>query len=472
MRSDSFAAQDDDTGPIGPVAVSALVLLIVAAPLMRGGNRQVAMIVLEGVALAFLVAASARAGWTGAGRRLPAAMFAILILSPVWLAAIYLLPLPAGLWDATRGRGIYPALLSGAGIPQPSWLPLSLVPDATRASLFAGIPVLAGLLAGFWASLRQLKVILWAVAGMALLEVVFALLQAAGGGGSTLYFGGTSGNPMGTFANANHFANYLAMGLVAYIWLGWTSLTSTRGSRHRYATLDPRRVAAWAAGALFLLVGILMSHSRGGALSGLTSSLAAFVVAVSAGSRERRLPWRTIFLVAAAAVLLAAGLVGFQFVVSRFNAHQFVSDAGFRALLSETTLKGAAQFAPWGAGWGTYGEVYPRFQPPIINGVADYAHDDYAQMLFEGGIFAVLLMAAFAYLAVARATTLVRSALRHGRLRREEMTAALCGLGLLGFLLHCFVEFNMHIPANAITAALLAGVFLRPLGREQEASGD
>ena len=45
--------------------------------------------------------------------------------------------------------------------------------------------------------------------------------------------------------------------------------------------------------------------------------------------------------------------------------------------------------------------------------------------------------------------------------------AALCGLGLLGFLLHSLVDFNMHIPANAIMASLLAGVFLRPLDSEE-----
>ena len=43
------------------------------------------------------------------------------------------------------------------------------------------------------------------------------------------------------------------------------------------------------------------------------------------------------------------------------------------------------------------------------------------------------------------------------------MASALCGLGLLGLLLHSLVEFNMHIPANAILGALLAGVYLRPL---------
>ena len=37
-------------------------------------------------------------------------------------------------------------------------------------------------------------------------------------------------------------------------------------------------------------------------------------------------------------------------------------------------------------------------------------------------------------------------------------------LGLLGLLLHSLVEFNMHIPANAILGALLAGAYLRPLG--------
>lgn len=57
----------------------------------------------------------------------------------------------------------------------------------------------------------------------------------------------------------------------------------------------------------------------------------------------------------------------------------------------------------------------------------------------------------------------MRTALRERSLHSEGMAAALCGLGLLGLLLHSLVEFNMRIPANAILAALLGGVFLRPL---------
>jgi len=111
--------------------------------------------------------------------------------------------------------------------------------------------------------------------------------------------------------------------------------------------------------------------------------------------------------------------------------------------------------------------VFPRFQPASVVGTAGYAHHDYAQLLFEGGVFAVLLMAAFAWLAGTRAVQLVRAGLRRRRLRRQEMASALCGLGLLGFLLHSLVDFNMHIPANAIMASLLAGVYLRPLASEE-----
>ena len=49
-RHDALGA-DEDTGPVGPVAVFAFLFLLAASPLMRGGNRHVALIVLEGAAL-------------------------------------------------------------------------------------------------------------------------------------------------------------------------------------------------------------------------------------------------------------------------------------------------------------------------------------------------------------------------------------------------------------------------------------
>lgn len=463
---DAFSA-DEDTGPVGPVAVFAFLFLLVASPLMRGGNRNVALIVLEGAALAVLAAlfvGAARLEFKTSARSI---LLAFLLASPLWLALLYLLPLPPALWAAMPGRGVYPEILAAAGIPADGWLPLSLVPDATEASLLAGLPLVAAFLVGFWMRLPQIRLAFIVLLAMALLEVVVGLMQAAGGATSTLYFGGAGGRPFGTFANPNHFANYLAMALAAYIWLAWLQLAKSRRRAGHYGThAHYRRLALWAMGGLVLVIGILLSRSRGAALAGLPAAVCAMAVAIMAGSRARS--WRLVLGASVIVLLVGVSMVGFELVTARFQVQRLGDDAQMRSLLASTTLEGAWTFWPLGSGWGTFGTVYPRFQPPSIIGSAGYAHQDYAQILFEGGIFGVLLMVAFAWVAGARAFELIRNALQRGRLRREEMASALCGLGLLGFLLHSLVEFNMHIPANAIIASLLAGIFLRPLDGEEE----
>lgn len=470
MSSREVVAATDETGPIGPVAVSAFLFLVAASPLMRGGNRHVALIVLEAAALTFLAAALTHAQRSGSRISLRGFLLAFLLASPLWLAMVYLLPLPSSLWAAAPGRGSYPEVMAAAGIAAPDFLPLSLVPDATAASLFAGIPVVAAFVAGYWMRLRQLKVVLAVFVGAAFLQVIMGLLQVAGGAESSLYFGGIGGRPFGTFANPNHFANYAAMALAGYVWLAWTSMSQRRVHDMHHRSSHARRLALWGAGGMLLVIAVLMSRSRGAALTGLPAAMCAFAVAASSTSKSRH--WRATLIAAGIALGLAMAVVGFDSVVTRFQLKGMANDASFRTLLATTTLQGAGEFWPVGAGWGTYAAVYRRFQPATVDGFASHAHHDYAELLFEGGIFAVLLMAAFGWLAVTRAVQLARAGIRRRRLRRSEMAAAICGLGLLGFLLHSFVEFNMHIPANAIAAALLAGAFLRPLKSESASESD
>lgn len=473
MKSPHPEGATHDTGPIGPVAISALLVLIAASPIMRGGNRQVALIALEALALIFLLALLAGTRHARVGASVSRGLLVFLLASPAWLAAIYLVPIDAGWWRASAGREMYADVLARAGMATGDRLPLSLLPDATAASLFAGIPLVAAFLAGHVMRMRQLRLALTVLVVVAFLQVVVGVLQVAGGQDSSLYFGGVAGRPFGTFANPNHFANYVAMALAVYAWLAGTDLASRR--HHRDEGLHSRlegtqAVALWWAGGVLLLIGILMSRSRGAALAGLPAALWAATIVIACTSRLRS--WRTILVVVAIGTVAAMALVGLDFVVSRFNLRGLSTDASFRALLASSTLQGAAQFWPWGAGWGTYAGVYPRFQPASVTGLAEHAHHDYAELLFEGGIFAVLLMAAFACLAAMRAALLVRASLRNRRLSREELASAVCGIGLAGFLLHSFVEFNMHIPANAIAAALLAGAYLRPLGVHEENGHD
>ena len=459
-----------NTGPMGPVCVLVAVFLLFVSPLMRGGNKQLALIGLEAVGLLFLVCFWIRS--VSRGRLSPIAkhepparqiLLWFLLLSPGWLAIVYLMPVQGSAWEALPSRAIYGQLLAGAGIPLASSMPLSLVPEATKASLLAGIPLVAGFLAGYAARLSQLKVLLGAAAGMAFLEVLLGLLQAAGGSGSTLYFATQFANrPFGTFANSNHYANYIGMALAAYIWLAWTSVFMSGESGYESdGHVGRHRTAFWTAGGLVLVLGILMTLSRGAALSVLPASVLAIGVAYAASGQMRN--WRVPVLAALVLVLGAVALVGIGTLLSRYDFGRLATDASFRTLLASSTIAGARELWPWGAGWGTYASAYPRFQPITVDGYAGHAHQDYAQMLFEGGIFAALLAVAFAWLAASRAIHLTRTLVANRMMKPDEFAAAICGVGLLGFLVHSLVEFNMHIPANAILAALLAGVYLRPL---------
>ena len=464
-------SESHSTGLWGPVALLGGSALLLAAPLMRGGNRYVALVPLELLGLVVLTALWAciiRAwrGWPHA-QRVPALQIAALILSPVVLGLIQLTPLPADWWARLPAHDIYARTLADAGVPGAARRPLSVSPDATAASLLAAIPLAAIFLLAYLSTLGQLRVMLRVVVAVAIAEVVLGLLQISGGQHSPLFFGVmTYGPPVGTFANRNHFANYIAMALAAYVWLAYEAARGRqRGgeSSQQIGSFSGRHATAlWVAGGLVLVLGILMSRSRGAALFGLPMAALGLAVAALRINGWTR-GWRFAAPIAVLLVVAAAAIIGFDSVTSRITGDQLASSADFRNALARTSMEGAVAFWPWGSGWGTYDVAYPRFQPASLAVYANHAHQDYVEMLFEGGIFFVLPAALFLWLAVRRAWLLGRTALRDRTLDREAMAAALCGLGLLGFLLHSLVEFNMRIPANAILGALLAGTYLRPL---------
>ena len=123
------------------------------------------------------------------------------------------------------------------------------------------------------------------------------------------------------------------------------------------------------------------------------------------------------------------------------------------------TLDGIGEFFPLGSGIGTFPEVFRRFQPGDVPLFVNHAHNDYLEWLFEGGLFAGALVAVF----------LVLYALRWPQLWTQERWSLLrylqvgAGIGLLLLGLRGLVDFNLHIPANAIYFAFLAGLFFLSL---------
>ena len=107
-----------------------------------------------------------------------------------------------------------------------------------------------------------------------------------------------------------------------------------------------------------------------------------------------------------------------------------------------------------GTGLGTLQETFPRYETLYDGLVVNHAHNDYVEALAETGIIGGILGVAFlvilfreAWIRLQRAKNLMDLAFHVGAF------SACCGL-----LVHSFVDFNLHIPSNALLFLLQAAL--------------
>lgn len=432
-------------------------LLIVAAPLIRGGNRGAALIGLEWLSLVVLLgvtiswAQGERAAW-GAGRR----RWGLLLLAgaPLWVALWQLMPLPASMWGALPGRTFYGDVLNQLGLNAPAWRAASLTPDATWVAVLAGLPVVACLTLGLCATREQLKTLtrLWIAA--AVLQALWGLAQLAPS--QWLHFGSAFKGVIGSFGNSNHLASFLVMTLPMVV-------LELRRALHGNRSRAQEGHAGWLWGlVLFVLVlAVVAGQSRAGLTTAVLASLGALLLLPRSAGQRIALRWR---LGAFGLVLLAAlATVGTQ-GLRRFEGAVLATDASLRQQTFDATWEAAQMFWPVGSGLGSFAAVYPRFQPADLGSMyVEHAHSDYVQLLMETGFLAPLLMGTALALLLAQARALSRRLDGRREFSREEQTILAAGLGLLALLLHAWVDFNLRIPALAMFGAFLFGVFMRQL---------
>ena len=444
-----------NTGLSGPVAFGAGLLLLASAPVIRGGNRYVALIPLEWLALlvlwllacALLIRKEPLSG--SAAAPLSRSEW-VLVLSPLWAALFFLTPLPKGLWSALPGREIY------WHAPTAKWLALSLTPDATVASLLASLPVVAVFVLARTASAGQIGVLTRMLVLVAASQAVWGLLQL--GPFKMLYFGAEfAGGPIGGFANANHFASFITMTLPLAIFFLWQALPASHaGHRHR----PPAAALLWSIVLIILVTAVLVSGSRTGLVTATLVTLLSMLLLLGAVPTHLR-RWYLL----GAGVFLLAGLVivGLKTLVTRFDLGILGDDASFRWKLIGSSWQAALSFWPVGSGPGSYAAVFPRFQPPGLRGFAEHAHNDYVQLLMEfGWLFVVFAMLAL-WLFVRQGISFWQKFDGAGREIGAMQLQLCCAFGALAVLLHSWVDFNLRIPAIAMMCACLLGVFLRPL---------
>ncbi len=228
----------------------------------------------------------------------------------------------------------------------------------------------------------------------------------------------------GFFANQNHFATlmFVAIPLVIY----------------QFAAIR-RPLLSLVAVALIILA-CFATRSVAGAY--LSAGCALFSYALIL---RLRTPTRLLLL-----LLVAVGMIALAF--NPGNILEINEDNPLdRTGIWRTTWAAIVATWPFGAGLGTFDLVFTQFQPAsdIRPQFINHAHNEYLELLLEGGVAAAVLLVLYLALLAWALFAMPRSPLR---------LAAFCGIVFM--LLHSGVDYPLRTPALALVFAWLHAVLL------------
>lgn len=424
-----------------------------------------------------LLAACAIVGLLGLawGRRAPpsAANRAVLIGLLVVLAAglAQLVPLPSGALktlspatDAFLQR--YDLAYAMAAFRHP----LSIDPRATVLGLMflgAFVLFLAGLLRAF--ARAGPRPLVPAIVVLGVLLALVAIIQKAMLGdhaymGMKIYGFWTPESklvvPFGPYVNRNHFAGWMLMAIPLAI--GYLCALLERGTGRTRP--DWRTRLLWLStpqggGAMLLIfaivvmtMAVVMSMSRSG-----MASLA--VAAVLVGWRLLRTLKTSGARLAAAAlfvllIAVPAVWLGLGATVERFSSDSRGSiDTRLRAWRDTRTI--IRDFPLAGTGLNTFGTAMVVYQSGSRDVHFQESHNDYLQLLAEGGLLLGIPI-------VAACVLFVRAVRRRFREGRDDRTTAWirfgAAAGVLAIAIQSLVEFSLQMPGNAAFFVVLIAI--------------
>lgn len=383
---------------------------------------------------------------------------------PLWLIGglvavglLQLLPLPAAIWTLLPGRGGVAADMASAGL-SPGWQPLSLSPQATQHSLIALIPGIAMFAAALQLSARDRARLLWLLLAVGLVSVVIGLIQVLQGEHSPLrFYAVTNPTPaVGFFANRNHLASMLVAGMAVAAALA-VDAAVTR-------PLPRWRLGAALALLLVLLVGDGLTQSRSGLLLLAPLSLGITALAWRAGLHRKLTRTTLIGVGLAALTLVALTLFAFHGAAERLTGG-FSDELRFQAF--GVILKAIGDYMPFGSGFGSFVPVYKLLETPAVmqNTYVNHAHDDWLEIVLEGGLPVVALLVGFLIWWGRAGLALWRKAGGRDTLVRGAwlVTAVL--------LIHAFLDYPLRTPAMMSVFALACAMLVPPLPDEHGAEG-
>jgi O-antigen ligase len=257
----------------------------------------------------------------------------------------------------------------------------------------------------------------------------------------------------GPFINRHHFAGYMELTLALPLGLLFAG------------AVDKEKRVIYLFVAALMSIALVMTSSRGGVVS-LVAEIFFFVVVSGLWRNEgqRRSKKQSRLKRAAAKVALGFALViglfvGVLLLGGDWSLNRLVDSVNTndpttgRTHFWAVTVEMIKAHPFVGTGLGAFGVIYTRFDSR--NGLMrlEQAHNDYLQILSDGGIIGALLGLLFVVLLFRRAFQRMRSR----DVFRSGVALAALG-GCFAVLVHSFFDFTLHTTSNALLFLVLAAL--------------
>jgi O-antigen ligase len=258
------------------------------------------------------------------------------------------------------------------------------------------------------------------------------------------------GDGFGPYVTSNQFA--AGVYLTLPVCLGMLLVLCR--DRGRISTAASRAATVVAFVAAMWIVGH-MAASRAGAAALLLAGLALAALVSPRGWLRRSTSFAALAYAAFIVLFAMLFLGNFQtlsdVLPEQWRARILVTGDDGRAIASRTAVRMFLASPLLGTGFGTFGDLYPRLTGGRF--VWYFAHNDYAQLLAETGL---------AGLAVAVALISMMAVCFRKFIRLPELPTKVLDAGpwasLAAVLAHSLFDWNLHVPANAYLASLIAGL--------------
>jgi O-antigen ligase len=334
--------------------------------------------------------------------------------------------------------------------------PLSLDPAGSVWALTVGIS--AALL--FWCA-RELvarhspRILLRSIAVAGLLVSAIAIVQHATAPKLLYWYWhpiARSASPFSPFVNRNDLATWLIMAIPLTIGYGvarWMASRRSNAQQPDIPSLVDDTLLWLGASVCLMLAALLVSMSRSGLTSGALG-LMAFAWLSGGRTARRERVWLALALVTV--VVLAATYANVGMLAKRIDETMAEGLGGRDAIWRETWTM-VRDFWLTGVGVGAYERGMTVYQQSPRIFYFNHAHNEYLQLLAEGG----LMLAFPAAIALLAGATAAARALRRDRSSFFWIRAGAVG-GLLAVAVQAIWDTGLARPANTTLFAVLAAI--------------